>query len=243
VRRAYAPLPLLVASFVGCLPYTVGTTARTVAPEETTRTFSHYFIPNAVEVLDDTVVGPLFGVDYEVRFGIDERSDVGIRLASSSGVVANYKRRLDRFDRPEEAGVALLTGAGIVNWGTHAHLEATLLASGRDSDRATVYGGLRVMQVVPISRGAVHDSPTAGGFLGVRIGSAERGFSPELGVFYDRSALDIRRGTVIFVPAVSLHGDILRALRGRGGGDRGDGARPRPRVRPVPRSPGWPRRN
>ena len=243
MRRSHAPLPLLVASLAGCLPYTVGTTARTVERGETTRTVSHYFIPNAVAVFDDSVSNPLYGVDAEARFGIDERSDVGVRLTSGSGVVVNYKRRLDPFDRPEEAGLAFVTGAGVVNWGSHAHLEATLLASGHDSDRATVYGGLRVMQVIPISRGAVHDSPTAGGFLGVRIGSADRGISPELGIFYDRSALDIRRGTVIFVPAISLHGDVLRALYGRDEGDE-EPPRPRPRVRrPLPRSPGWPPRS
>ena len=212
--RAHAPLLLLLVALPACLPYTVGTTARPVERGEVSRTVSHYFIPNAVELFGDSAASALYGVDLEARFGLDERSDVGIRLTSGSGAVVSYKRRLDRFDRPEEAGIALLTGAGIVNWGEHAHVDATLLASGHDSDRATLFGGVRVMQVIPIARGAVHDSPTAGGFIGVRIGTRERGISPELGIFYDRSALDVRSSTVIFVPAVSIHGDVLRMLRG-----------------------------
>lgn len=236
MQRVRAPLLPLLVPLAACLPYTVGTTARPVERGEVSRTVSHYFIPNAVERFGDSVANSLYGVDLEARFGLDERSDVGIRFTSGSGAVVSYKRRLDAFDRPEEAGIALLTGAGIVNWGEHAHVEATLLASGRDSDRATMFGGLRVMQVIPIGRGAVHDSPTAGGFVGVRIGTVDRGISPELGVFYDRSALDIRSSTVIFVPAVSIHGDVLRMIRGRAA----DAPRRRAPRRPS-RPPVWPR--
>lgn len=236
MRRARAAILLPLLPLAACLPYTVGTTARTVQRGERTRTVSHYFIPNAVDLLGDSVSSPLYGADLEARFGLDERSDLGVRLTSMSGVVVNYRRRLDPFERPEDAGVAFMTGAGIVNFGEHVHLEATLLASGTESDRATTYGGVRIMQVVPIARGAPHDTPTAGGFVGVRFGTPERGFSPELGVFYDRSTLDLRRSTVIFVPAVSLHGDILDFFRVPGGV-----VRPRHRTPVVRRPPGWPR--
>ena len=238
MHRARGAILLPLLSLAGCLPYTVGTTAATVERGETTRTISHYFIPDAVELLGDSVSSALYGMDMEVRYGLDDRSDVGVRIPSGSGLVVNYKRRLGAPYTKGASGLAFVSGAGIVNWGEHAHLEASLLASGRESARATVYGGLRVMQVIPISSGAPHDSPTAGGFLGVRIGTADRGFSPEIGVFYDRSTLDLRRTSVIFVPAVSFHGDILR---GFGRGERGGGGEPTHRPRPIPRSPGWPR--
>ena len=74
-------------------------------------------------------------------------------------------------------------------------------------------GGLRAMQVIPIDRGAVHDSPTLGGFLGARIGTLTAGISPELGIFYDHSALHLHKGNVLFVPAITVHGDVARWLR------------------------------
>ena len=40
------------------------------------------------------------------------------------------------------------------------------------------------MQVAPLGYRAVHDTPTAGGFLGLRIGSPDFGVSPEVGVYY-----------------------------------------------------------
>ena len=91
-------------------------------------------------------------------------------------------------------------------------MELTVLGSGRTRHALTPYGGLRVMQVAPLARGAVHDSPTAGGFLGLRIGRSAFGISPEVGVFYDRSALELRKRNVIVVPAISVHGDILDQL-------------------------------
>jgi hypothetical protein len=94
----------------------------------------------------------------------------------------------------------------LINFGEHAHVELTLIASGREG-KLTLYGGLRAMQVAPMSRGAVSDTPTLGGFLGLRIGRADMGVSPEVGVYYDRSALGLRRATVIVVPALSVHGD------------------------------------
>ena len=63
--------------------------------------------------------------------------------------------------------------------------------------------------MAPLSKGAVGDSPTAGGFLGLRIGTERFGVSPEVGVFYDRSALGLRSRDVIVVPAIVLHGTQL----------------------------------
>jgi hypothetical protein len=75
--------------------------------------------------------------------------------------------------------------------------------------RVTPYGGLRVSQVAPIARGAVHDSPTAGGCMGLRIGREDLGVSPEVGFYHDRSALELRSSDYIFVLSVDLHGQEL----------------------------------
>lgn len=200
-RRLRAPWLALVAS--ACVPYTVGTTAETVPRGETTRATSWYFIPNAVKTPGDTAAVPLFGADLEFRHGLDDRSDVGVRLLPA-GVAVNYKRRVGGDTSRTRPALAYMAGAGIVNAGEHAHFEATLVASGGRNGSLTPYGGLRAMQVVPITRGAVHDSPTIGLFGGLRIGNDDFVVSPEIGVFYDRSALDVRNADVIIVPAVTL---------------------------------------
>jgi hypothetical protein len=196
----------------GCIPLTVGSTAKPVPVGTMTNSTSVYVIPNSFDDSVDKRAYPRYGIDPEVRFGFDDYSDIGVRLPSLSGVVANYKRRLNGVSQAPGAATAIMVGGGLVNWGDHAHLEATLITSAEDNDRFTPYGGLRAMQVIPISRGAVHDSPTLGGFLGARIGTLTIGISPEIGVFYDRSALGIHKGNVLFVPAITIHGDVARLL-------------------------------
>ena len=203
---------LAVVFSVACIPLTVGSTAQPVPVGTTVRSMSMYVVPNSV---DDSVANrsfPRYGVDPEVRFGLDERSDIGIRAPSFSGIVANYKRRLNGVSRAPGAATAIMVGGGLVNWGDHAHLEATLITSAADNDNFTPYGGIRAMQVIPLNRGAVHDSPTLGGFVGTRIGTRTAGISPEIGIFYDNSALRIRRGNILFVPAITIHGDFARFL-------------------------------
>jgi hypothetical protein len=151
-------------------------------------------------------------VDPEFRFGLDDRSDIGVRTTSFSGIVANYKRRINGVSAAPGAAVAFMVGGGLVNWGDHAHFEATIMTSAEDNDRFTPYGGLRAMQVVPLNKGAVHDSPTLGGYLGSRIGTPTAGISPEIGVFYDHSALKIHKGNILFVPSITIHGDFGRFL-------------------------------
>jgi len=210
ISRAAGALSLVYGA--GCIPLTVGSTAQPVPVGTTVQTTSVYIVPSS---FDDTLNNrsyPRYGVDPEIRFGLDERSDIGVRFPSFSGVVANYKRRLNGLSGDPGFATAVMLGGGIVNWGDHLHLEATYIASAADNDRFTPYGGLRAMQVIPISKGAVHDSPTLGGFVGTRIGSRTAGISPELGVFYDHSALRIRKGNVLFVPAITVNGDFGRSL-------------------------------
>ena len=210
VFRAGAALSILYT--VGCIPLTVGSTAQPVPVGTTVHSTSMYVVPNSVDDSINNRSFPRYGVDPEVRFGLDDRSDIGVRAPSFSGIVANYKRRLNGVSEAPGAATAIMAGGGLVNWGDHVHLEATLITSAGDNNRFTPYGGLRAMQVIPINRGAVHDSPTLGGFLGARIGTRTAGISPEIAVFYDHSALRIRKGNVLFVPAITIHGDFGRFL-------------------------------
>jgi hypothetical protein len=208
---------LMLAATTACIPYTVGSTAQTVPPEQKVVTMSGYFIPGGLDPYRDSSSTPWFGLDPEMRLGISEGIDVGVRLPSFSGIVVNVKRRLGGLD-DSSAAIAIMPGIGIVNLGLHAAGELTLIASSRPRN-ATFYGGLHVVQVIPISRGAVTDSPTAGGFFGVRLGHEEFGVSPEIGVFYDKSALGLRTRNVIVVPSVTLHGErLISALTGMFGG-------------------------
>jgi hypothetical protein len=172
-----------------------------------------YTVPNSFAGQDSVERAlPRFGADAEVRFGLDDRSDIGVRSPSFSGIVANYKRRLNGTSAAPGAPVSIMIGGGLVNWGEHLHLEATLMTSAEEKTGFTPYTGLRAMQVIPLNRGAVHDSPTLGGFVGARLGSRNAGISPEVGVFYDHSALGIRKGNLMVVPAITVHGDFARFL-------------------------------
>jgi hypothetical protein len=194
-------LPLIA----GCLPYTVGTTAQTVPEGETTRTGIVYYIPDAIDLKNDSVAGPMRGTDLEIRYGLSDKSDIGFRVPAYSGAVFTYKRRLTGSANPDSAAISVMTGGGFVNFGEHAEGELTVMASGRQAGGVvTPYGGVRVMQVLPMSRTAVHDSPTAGGYVGMRLRFGDVDVSPELGVYYDRSALGIRPTNYIIVPGVSL---------------------------------------
>lgn len=209
---ASAGVAVSILCATGCIPLTVGSTAKPVPVGTTVHSTSIYVVPNSFDDSIDNRSFPRYGVDPEVRFGFDEHSDIGVRIPSFSGIVANYKRRLNGVSQAPGSAIALMVGGGIVNWGEHAHLEATLITSAADNDRFTPYGGIRAMQVIPISKGAVRDSPTLGGFIGARIGTLTAGISPELGVFYDHSALHLHKGNVLFVPAITVHGDVARLL-------------------------------
>jgi len=209
-------LTVAVVGF-GCVPYSVGQTAHPLPGETTERSLTWYFIPNGIELFDTTAT--FTGLDFEIRRGLnDGASDIGLRIPMLSGAVVTYKRRLTSAHVAGEGpAVALLVGAGIVNFAQHAHGEIGILASGREESQIVPYGGLRAMQVVPISTDAVSDSPTAGGFFGLRFGRHDSGISAEVAVYYDRSALEIRSGNVIVVPSITVHGDLIRLLTtGRG---------------------------
>jgi hypothetical protein len=212
--RPTAALLLLALSqlFTACTPYAVATTARPLAVGERSKSTIFAVVPGGARSPDDSSSIAMPGVDLEQRFGLDERSDLGVRIPSFSGVIMTYKRRLDgATDKPGTAS-GLMVGGGFVNFAQHAHLEATLIRSGSEAGSAVPYGGLRALQVIPLSTEAPNDSPTIGAFGGMRFGDRDGGISAELGVFYDRSALKLRRGDVVVVPSISVHGGALRHL-------------------------------
>ncbi len=209
LARAAATTVILLT---GCLPYTVASTARPAARGEIQQTGTLYAIPGAVESEYDSLSVPMRGADIEIRYGLDDHSDIGIRIPSLSGAVVTYKRRLDGASEDPGMAVAVMTGAGFVNMGEHALGELTLIVSGDDRRSLVPYGGLRGMHVLPLSRHAVSDRPTAGVFLGLRIGDAEFGVSPEVAIYHDPSALRLREREWLIIPSVSIHGEKLMSV-------------------------------
>jgi hypothetical protein len=202
-RRAPLAASLVLLPLAACLPYTVGTSAQTVPANESRHSSSYYFIPNGLQDPGDTVAVPLFGADYEWRHGLDTQSDVAFRVLPG-GVTASYKHRFGPDTSHAGSARAFAIGAGVVNAGEHALIEATLMASGREDGPMNPYYGVRAIQVIPISAGAVSDSPTIGVFGGLQMGNQWFSIRPELGVFYDHSALGVRQGDLLIVPAITL---------------------------------------
>ena len=200
----------VLLALTGCIPYTVGSTAQTVPVGEQVRTTTAGFVIGGGSDLRDSIGGarstnvPLS--DVEVRWGLTDHSDLGIRVPGASGLVLNYKARHQGSAHPDSAGFATLIGGGVVNWAQHAFLEGALIWSGARTGSTVRYGGFKAMHTLPIAAGALTDTPTIGGFFGFRIGDGETTISPELGVYYDRSATGIRTGSIVVVPAVTLRG-------------------------------------
>ncbi len=218
MRRRFVSLALPLVALAGaCTPYAVSTTAVPVARGEAQRTTMMTVVPRgsdwSYESSDSnrkSVAMP--GLDMEQRVGLDDYSDFGVRIPTFSGVIVSYKRRLDGPSNRDAHATAFMVGGGLVNFGQHAHGEFTLITSGRESAPLVPYGGFRVIQVLPLSSSAVHDSPAVGVFTGLKMGGRTPGVSAELGVFYDRSALGLRRGTVIVVPSIAIHGNVFDKL-------------------------------
>lgn len=227
-------LAVLAGGPVACIPYAVGSTAQPLPAGETRTGTTIYRIPRGLDFGSDSTDSdnaPFVGLDGEYRRGLGNGADFGLRVPSFSGVVFNYKRRLAGGDSLGAPALSVMPGAGLVNWLSHAHFELTLMGSGRRRGGFTPYGGARIMQVVPLEADATNDTPTAGGYAGVRLGGDGGGAYLELGVYHDKSALGLRRRNVIMVPSVTLDGDLLDALRDAGilGPMGGPRRRPRPR--------------
>ena len=202
-------LAAALLSLTSCISYSVGTTARPTPEGKFEPNLAVYFIPNGIETVDgDDSSSPALSygaADFEGRWGLDDRSDLALRVPGGSGAILTYKRLVNGPNDPQKMAVATVVGGGIVNLGNHAYVEAGLIASGRE-DRNVPYGGVRAMHVIPISSGAVRDTPSAGVFGGIRLQVGTNfALSPELGVYYDKSALELRRRNVIVVPSLTFH--------------------------------------
>ena len=152
-----------------------------------------------------------FSFDNEARFGLDEGSDAGIRLAGSSGIVATYKRQLTPSG-PHRIATAVIVGGGLLGLGSHAHLEATFVGSWPYGPTMTPYGGVRVQHALALGNDDPTPSPAVGAFVGVRLGEPDLGISPELGIFYSPTDTFMETDWVV-VPSITVHGGrLLRAL-------------------------------
>src|SRR5262245_8859630 len=103
---------LLACGTSACIPYTAGTTAKPLPAGARSTTLSTYVMPS-VGGLDSAYSESFFAVDFETRFGVDDRSDVGLRALSLSGVTLDYKRLLTGPD--VRADIAIIPGFGFVN--------------------------------------------------------------------------------------------------------------------------------
>lgn len=212
MRRLLRCIPFLVmvALLPSCISYSVGTTARPVPKGEFQPNLGVYFVPNGIEErgqdgVENTAVA-YASADFEGRWGLDEKSDLALRVPVG-GVIVSYKRLINGPNDPQRPAVSTIVGGGIVNFGNHAFVEAGLIASGRE-DGSVPYGGIRAMQVLPLSSGAVSDTPSAGFFGGMRLRvGTSFSLSPELGVYYDESALEIRERNFVVIPSVTFHWD------------------------------------
>ena len=212
--RVFRALSLAVAvsAATACTPYAVHTTAQPLLKGEQTTGNIVTVVPKGARV-NDSVSKAMPSFDWERRRGLDDRSDVGLRINSFSGAIVSYKRRLDGATLKQSRATAILVGAGFVNAGEHAHGEITLITSAGDSTRSTMpYGGVRLIQIMPLSTNAVSDKPTIGVFGGTRLGGRDGGISLELGVFYDRSALGMRRNDLVIVPSIAFQGLSFKQL-------------------------------
>ncbi len=208
---------LLIAavSTSGCLPYTAGTTAQ---PEEIGEAVPYSglsWLPVGDIVTTDSASGgdpsgSLLVPRVGLRVGVDHASEVWVEMPGVVGVIVGYKRRVHGTPEADTWAAALSGSLGYVNGGEHLFFGASMYISGPEDRRTLVpYGGLRFMHVLPRWENAVEDEPVIGAFLGLRVGNRDMSVSPELGVYYDESALGIRSNRIIFVPGVTIRGLAL----------------------------------
>ncbi|PAP76504.1 hypothetical protein [Rubrivirga marina] len=213
------PVRLLIVfalvGLAGCVPYTVGSTPATVAPREIEPSAMLQIASGRRDLdRDDEPGGAALMLGNEARLGLDERSDVGVRLIGLGSLTATYKRRLTGPIRGD-AGTSLIVGAGVIG-ASHLHLEATVVASPGPIDgapRVVPYGALRLQDLTPFSGDALDTTPALGLVVGGRFGWPDLAVSPEIGVFYSPSPL-AGDDDVIVVPSVTVRGDRLRKALG-----------------------------
>ena len=195
----------------GCISYTVGMGAETTAPGETSSSTSLNVVPGTLKESGGTTPTRRPSVDTEIRYGLNPRTDIGFRLATYSGVIATWKRQITRPDssrmienRPR---TSIMLGGGLINGGEHAAWEATLISSGAWSTAGQFYGAARATQAVAVTGTARRDDPVFGLAIGYLLGTRESSIGPELGVYYDRSALGVNTNRILVIPSIVVRSE------------------------------------
>ena len=209
----------VLSLLTGCISYTVGMGAETTPVGERSTTSSVNVVPGTIKDMSNTVPTRRPSIDTDIRFGIDERTDIGFRVATYSGFMLTWKRQLSAVDStstPENRRrTALMLGGGLLNLGEHAGFEATLITSGKWTSAGQWYGALRAIQVVPLSREAPQDDPVVGFSIGHLFGDRNKSIGPEIGVYYDRSVLGLNTNRIIVVPSIVIRRGGIPGFGGR----------------------------
>lgn len=209
--RASTPpvLPLLLLATQGCLPYTSGLTARPV-PEQTVQSAVTVTGITPGALLRDSIAGPFPWPELSVRWPLDRRTDIGVRILST--MILSLRRQVvgDEFD-----GVAgAIEGAVGITFEGKPHAGITATVSGPETGTIVPYGGVRGLLsgtghrgLGPPAGGQRDTRPMAafGGFLGLRLGGRALGVAPELGVFVVRDGFAPFASRVVLVPGVTIH--------------------------------------
>lgn len=193
--------PLLLVAATGCLPYTMAATASTVPRDSVTLMVGMSSASTAITSRNEYDLR-LPTIDTEVRLGVNDRSDAGVRITSFSGLLFSYKRRL--VGGRDGAGLAAQADGGVLHFGAHGLAGLSLLASGREAWVVVPYAGARVMALAPLRSGAGRSAPVIGGFAGVRLRIGHYDVLPEVGVFRDPDVGDVTRRRWFVVPAAGL---------------------------------------
>jgi hypothetical protein len=209
------------ALLTGCISYTVGQGAETTPMGERSTSNSVNLVPGTIKDMSGNGVAPTRrpSVDTDVRFGLDERTDIGFRIATYSGFMVTWKRQLTRADTsatPENRQrTSLMLGGGLLNAGQHAGFEATLITSGKWTTAGQWYSAARIIQVAPIAADARSDDPVAGLAFGYLFGDRNSSMGPEIGVYYDRSTLGLNTSRVLVIPSFVVRRGGIPGFGGR----------------------------
>lgn len=185
----------------GCLPYSMNSTAATVHRDSVTVMATLPIGARARYSGDEYAPrGP--GVDVEGRIGMSDRSDLGLRITSVSGLVLSYKYRL-LGDR-DGAALAAQAEIGGVNLFSSAIGGVTVMASGSESRVIVPYAGARVLALSSRRSYVSESGPFAGGFGGLRIQAGWLSFFPEVAVYRNHAAPVETADRWLIIPSVGV---------------------------------------
>ncbi len=195
------------------MPYTSGLTARPVPQGTIQRSITISTVwPGAF--LRDSIAIPLPWPDAAVRWPIDARTDVGVRLPSA--LIVSLRRQV--IGEGIQGLAAAVEGAVGLTFEGKPHAGATVTVSGSETGRVTPYGGARALLtgagdrplgLQQVLSGVTREARTmqaVGAFLGVRLGGMDRGVAPELGVFLVRPGFASFPRRVVLVPGFTIYG-------------------------------------